>query len=100
MGISKSRTTPYHASGNGMTERFNHTLISMLSTLENNQKKNLKNHVALLVQAYNCIKHESTGFTPYMLMFGRKPKLPVDIAFGLQDKTEDKCSYSDYISDL
>ena len=33
-------------------------------------------------------------------MHGREPKFPVDIAFGLQDKTEDKRSYSDYISDL
>lgn len=53
------------------------------------------------VRSYcNCIKHESTGFSPYMLMFGREPKLAVDIAFGLHDKTEDKRSYSDYISDL
>lgn len=33
-------------------------------------------------------------------MLGREPKLPVDIAFGLQDKAEDKRSYSDYISDF
>lgn len=35
-----------------------------------------------------------------MLMLGREPKLPVDIAFGLQDKAEDKRSYSDYISEF
>ena len=39
MGISKSRTTLYHASGNGMTGRFSRTLISMLGFLENDQKK-------------------------------------------------------------
>ena len=42
MGIKKSRTTPYHAAGNGMTERFNQTLISMLGTLEIDKKKNWK----------------------------------------------------------
>lgn len=43
VGISKSRTTPYHATGNGMTECFNRTLISMLGTLENDQEKDWKN---------------------------------------------------------
>ena len=32
-GIHKSRTTSYHAMGNGQTERHNRTLISMLGTL-------------------------------------------------------------------
>ena len=99
MGMEKSRTTIYHAVGNGMTERFNRTLISMLGTLETEKKKNWKQYIAPLVQAYNSIRHESTGFTPYMLLFGREPKLPIDIAFGLKENLELK-SYSEYITDL
>ena len=81
MGIKKRRTTPYHAAGNGMTERFNRTLISMRGTLEEDKKKNWKQFLAPLVHAYNCIRHESTGYSPYQLLFGREPRLPVDIAF-------------------
>ena len=29
-GVEKSRTTPYHAMGNGMVERFNHTLLNIV----------------------------------------------------------------------
>ena len=71
MGIEKSRTTPYHASGNGMTERFNRTLISMLGTLDTEQKKDWKQYVAPLVHAYNYIKHESTGFSPFASVWQR-----------------------------
>jgi hypothetical protein len=37
-GIEKTRTTPYHAMGTGMVERFNQTLLKMLGTLEEHQK--------------------------------------------------------------
>ena len=37
-GTEKSRTTPYHAMGNGQCERFNQTLLKMLGTLEDYQK--------------------------------------------------------------
>ena len=100
MNIQKSRTTPYHAARNGMTERFNRTLISMLGTLETDKKRNWKQYIAPLVHAYNCIKHESTGYCPYMLLFGREPRLPVDMAFGLNTENDDKATYTEYISDL
>ena len=99
MGIHKSRTTPNYASGNGMIERFNRTLISMLGTLDIEKKKSWKQYIAPLVQAYNCIKHESTGFSTYMLLFGREPRLPVDLAFGINTRSEET-SYTEYVSDL
>ena len=98
-GISKSRTTPYHPMGNGITERFNRTLIGMLGTLQPDQKANWKNHIGPLVHAYNSTKHETTGFSPFYLMFGREPNLPIDLVFGL-NQGQKSTSTSKYIEDL
>jgi hypothetical protein len=67
--------------GNGMSERFNRTLFDMLGKLNPDQKTKWKEYVAPLVSAYNCTRHESTGQTPYFLMFGRYPRIPIDFTF-------------------
>ena len=98
-GMAQSTTTPYHPMGNGTTERFNRTLLGMLGCLEPHQKHDWKSHINSLVHSYNCTKHESTGFSPFQLMFGRKPRLAIDAAFGLTTDVEQK-SYHGYVKDL
>ena len=51
----------------------------MLGTLTPEQKKDRKSHVPALVHAYNCTRNTATGFSPYFLLFGREPRLPVDV---------------------
>ncbi|KAI3374447.1 hypothetical protein L3Q82_006267 [Scortum barcoo] len=55
----------------------------MLGTLENKDKSHWREFVKPLVHAYNCTRNDVTGYSPYELMFGRQPRLPVDLAFGL-----------------
>ena len=81
-GIQKSRTTPYHPMENGQAERFNSTLLNMLGTLNPPQKLDWKSHVSSLVHAYNCTRHDTTGYSPYFLMFGRNPRIAVDLVLG------------------
>ena len=86
-GVDKSRTTPHHPMGNGMFERFYQTL-NMLGTLEDHQKEDWKSYIAPLVHSYNATRHDSTGYSPFFLMFGRHPRLAVDTYLGLNSAEE------------
>ena len=87
MGMQKIKTSPYHPQTNGQCERFNSTLINMLGTLPPEKKSEWKSHIGTLVHAYNCTRNSAMGFSPYYLMYGRQPCLPVDVTLGLAPKT-------------
>ena len=98
-GIEKTRTSPYHPKGNGLTERFNRTLINMLGTLDPDQKSDWKKYIPSLVHAYNCTRHDSTGFSPYELMFNRQPRLPVDLLLG-SEPPQSSIAYSSFVDSM
>ena len=83
MGAQKIWTSPYHLQTNSQCERFKSTLNNMLGMLALEKKSEWKNHIGMLVHAYNCTRNSTTGFSPYYLMYGRQPCLPIDVAFGL-----------------
>lgn len=99
IGADKVRTTPYHPQGNPV-ERFNRTLLSMLGTLEEKDKQRWRDFVKPLVHAYNCTRNDTTGYSPYELMFGRQPTLPVDLILGTKPHTETQKTHSEYVQNL
>ena len=98
-GVRKSRTSPYHPQGNPV-EQYNRTLLKMLGTLHNSQKRDWRKYVKPLTHAYNCTTNDTTGYSPYYLMFGRHPRLPIDILFGTDPHLPKSNSPVQYVRDL
>ena len=82
--IKRLWTTPYRPQYNGQCECFNATLISMIGTLPTEAKINWQEQLSTLVHAYNCSHLNAKGFSPFYLMFGRHPMLPIDVQFGVR----------------
>ena len=97
LGIQNLRTTPYHPQTNGLTERMNQTVLSILRTLPEKCKSSWKNHLSKVIYAYNCTRHKSTGYSPYNLMFGRKPRLPIDLILRSEKDSRPRCNHKEYL---
>ena len=78
-GIKKSRTTPYHPSGNGQCELFNRTLHNLF---HNSWKRDWNSCLPQVLYAYNTTPHHATGESTFLLMFGQELILPVNFPLG------------------
>ena len=72
----------------------------MLRTLPKEKKSEWKNHIETLVHTYNCTQNSATGFSPYYLMYGRQPHLPVNVTLGLAPHTITEPNTSKFIQKM
>ncbi|XP_064645964.1 uncharacterized protein LOC135499233 [Lineus longissimus] len=70
----------------------------MLATMDEDKKKGWSKHTKYLCHAYNCTRHDATGFSPFELMLGRQPRLSVDWYFGCLNV--ESTPTSTYVQDL
>ena len=80
-GKQKLQTLPYHAQTNGQVERMNQTIIRMIGKLGEKQKACWSEHLPELLLAYNVMRSAVIRYSPYYLLFGRQPRIPVDFQF-------------------
>ena len=81
LGVAKIRMSPYHPQSNGTVERAHQTLRRMIGKLDSEKRRKWKSHLGSVLIAYNATRSLVTGYSPYFLMFGCRPRLPIDLLF-------------------
>ena len=82
LGIQRTRTSAYHPQCNSLVECFNRTVEAILAKMTQDNQKDWDCHLPKALFVYRSSIHESMGFTPYHLNFGRSPCLPIDVFLG------------------
>ncbi|CAF4263321.1 unnamed protein product, partial [Rotaria sordida] len=57
--------------------RFNSTFIPQISKLQDTEDNNWDEYLQAVVFAYNSGVHKTTKYSPYELVYGRPPRLPI-----------------------
>ena len=78
LGIKKLHTVPYRPSSNGLTERLNRLIKSILGSFVGRRARDWDDTLAAAMLAYRSSVHVALGETPNFMMFARELRLPVD----------------------
>jgi len=97
-GIEKLRTSAYKPSTN-MVERFHKTMNSILAKIVSSHQKDWDTRLPFAMAAYRASRHNSTGYSPNFLMFGREVYGAVDVLYGNTDeRNAPKIDYDDFVT--
>ena len=79
IGTKALRTTPYHPQTDGLVERFNRTLKSMLRRVLKGEKRDWDRMLLFVLFAYCEVPQATVGFSPFELLYGRDVRGPLDV---------------------
>ena len=82
-------TTPYNPLCNGLVEKMNGTLKSMLRKMCQEKPKDWDRYLQAVLFAYREVPQTSTGFSPFELLYGRTVRGPMQILKALWTEEED-----------
>ena len=99
VGTIKLNTSGYHPQCDGLVEKFNSTLVNMLSKSVSKYGRDWDQHLPYLLFAYRVAVQESTQMSPFYLLYGREPRVPTETALN-QPRTVYQIDFPDYCSEL
>jgi hypothetical protein len=77
-------------------ERFNKTLITLIRAYLKGKPRDWDLNLGCLAGAYRATQHDSTGYSPNHIVFGREVRMPIDILMG-NNGPNDK-NYGEFVS--
>lgn len=86
--MRRIQTTGFHPQSNGRLERVHATLAKMLSHFVNRHQTDWDEYLPYVTMAYNSQHHESTGYSPFELLFGRKMDAPLEGDLKITDSVQ------------
>ena len=75
--VAQAHSTTYHPQTNGLVERQNRTLLSMLRVYCSRYMDDWDKHLPQVMGAYNSTEHSTTGISPHMMLTGHEKALPL-----------------------
>lgn len=96
-GVDRTRMTPYQPQTSEKVEHFNRTLVSMLRRSVKKRPYYRELLLPAVLQAYQTTPNESTGFTPFYMVFGREMRLPIDVLTALPEPSRDVRTYANLL---
>lgn len=83
--IHKVNTSSYYPQTDGLVERFNSTLCQSLSMYVTKNQKDRDDFIPLVLFAHRTSVLEAIGDSPFYVLYGREPRLPIDVKYLRRD---------------
>jgi hypothetical protein len=96
LSFKKLHTTAYHPQSNGALERSHLTLKNYIRSFVDKDQNNWDEYIIYAQFTYNTTIHTTTNFTPYELIFSKKPSIPTSFS----KKEQPVYNYNDYTFEL
>ena len=102
--IHHTMSSAHRPQSNGIVERFNRTLATMLTMYCSTKQNTWDQFLPQVMMAYRSSIHASTGQTPNKMVFGREVVLPLQAYTGLPPQSNFNCTesedYQSYVQEL
>ena len=72
----------------------------MIGKLDPERRRKRKSHLGSVLITYNATRSLVTGYSPYFLMFGHRPCLPIDLLFPTAVQQGSTRTIDDYVLSL
>ena len=90
LGAVKVETAPYPSQANGMAERGIRAFTEMPKMVVNERDDDWDENIDAVRFAFNTTFSTSVGESPFFLLFGTDPNLPIDYILGAEQPQHDK----------
>lgn len=98
LGIKRSMTSVESPQTDGLVERLNRTLKTSLAMAVDKEPQAWDEYLPFVTFAYNTAKQASTGFSPFQVMYGRTPVIPLDKELIVEPKTYETETWVAYLN--